>query len=506
MPARATARLLLLVATGFAVGAAGAQSAQTSLVKDDVRFAENLAKYGYYDLAGEVLSTIKTRKLENDEEGTVSFAEARIYRRASENTADEALRLKLQTQAIDLLHDWAQSGTLYAYNEHRPEALSDLASLYQERGKLRARMAREDPTRAQALRELADKDFGQANATLEGMQKDAEKRAEQAAGMENADLERALRNEAAAAFYKIGLNSLDWAEVTKDPSYRLDKAYDALGEYQWALEEENLGQYGALHYQGVAQHRKAKLVSEDDARKRLYGEALEIQREVLGKARWYWDNLLQGDPSVALLVAEVFDRAWAEQASLLADMGDMDKANAVIDTMIAEHEQARQPFPRAGFDALLDWAEVLRGVGEEARSGELIKLVADGAANLPQGERARRLLADIFKGGVFGTNSSPSVLLAAAQGLLAKGEFGEAAYVFEGAAAAATSPADRKAVTVDAWLGAGRSLKEQKRHLEIATPDSAPVVITICSGIVGSPRATYDSAISDCSSDRPDGR
>jgi hypothetical protein len=266
MPARATARLLLLVATGFAVGAAGAQSAQTSLVKDDVRFAENLAKYGYYDLAGEVLSTIKTRKLENDEEGTVSFAEARIYRRASENTADEALRLKLQTQAIDLLHDWAQSGTIYAYNEHRPEALSDLASLYQERGKLRARMAREDPTRAQALRELADKDFGQANATLEGMQKDAEKRAEQAAGMENADLERALRNEAAAAFYKIGLNSLDWAEVTKDPSYRLDKAYDALGEYQWALEEENLGQYGALHYQGVAQHRKAKLVSEDDAR------------------------------------------------------------------------------------------------------------------------------------------------------------------------------------------------------------------------------------------------
>jgi hypothetical protein len=468
MQHRLTACLLMVFAAGALAGTGTTQSADQSLVTDDVRFAENLAKYGYYELAADVLAGIKTRKLESDEEGTVDFTEARILKRASENTADDALRLQLQTQAIELLHDWGQSGTIYAYHDRRADALSDLASLYQARGKLRERMSRDDPARAETLRELADKDFEQADKTLNDQQNDFEKRAEQAAGMENSDLERQLRNEAAVTFYKLGLNSLDWANVAKDPEYRLEKAFDFLVDYQWALTDEGLGQYSALHYQGVARHRMALLASDDDERAELFDEALEIQAEVLNQARWYWDNYLgpDMDPGVALLVAEVFDTTWGAQAAVYADMGDMAAANAAIDTMLSEHEKAEQPFPRAGFDVLLDWAEVLRGVGDDARSGELIKLVADRASNLPQGERARRLLADIFTGGAVGTNSSPSVLLAAAKGLYDKGDFGEAAYVYESAAAAATTPADRQAVTVDAWLGAGRSFSQEKRHLE----------------------------------------
>jgi hypothetical protein len=463
--------VLALAAAGWLAGAAPAQSRAATLVEDDVRFAENLAKFGYYELASEVLAAIKSRKTSTEEEGSVGFAEARILKRASENTADDALRLKLQTQAIDILHDWSQPGTAYAFHPRRPDALGDLASLYQQRGTLRARTAREDPARADTLRELADKDFAQADATLTSLQADFEKRAEQAAAMEDADLQQALHNEAAATYYKLGLNGLDWAEVAQDPAYRLEKAFDALVDFQWEQTEETLGQYGALHYQGVARHRQAALEEDEDARQVLYAEALEIQDEVLEKGRWYWEHLVavpetERDPAVALLVAEVFDRAWGGKAFVHADAGDLAKAEAAIDTMLAEHDKARQPFPRAGFDVLLDWAEVLRGVGSNARSGELIKLVADGAASLPQGERARRLLADIFAGGSVGTNASPTVLLAAARGLFDKGEFAEAAYAYASAAAAATSPRDRQAVAVDAWLGAGRALSQVKRHLE----------------------------------------
>ncbi len=450
-----------LVLAGIALTARGApaQAAPGAFaLEDDIRFAENLGRYRFFDLAFEVLANLRTRTLDTSQAGSVAFTEARVLKRASESTADEARQLDLLTQAVDKLADWARPGTPFVYHPRRPDALEDLASLLQARGQLRAhRLAALPPDQQAETRGLADDDFSLAEEVFVGLQREYAGLADAATAAGRTDAAAKLQEKGSLTLFNRGLNALQWSEVAKVPEDRLEQAREALVDYQWELEEEKLSQYFALHYQGVVLRR----LGQGD-------EALEVQRDVLAKAQYWWDNsLAEADPVSSGYIAELFDRTWGEIATLQADKGDVDAADATIQSMVSSHDKARLAFGRPGWQVLLAWAERLGQLGRRAPATELLKRVADGAAASAEGERARDLLASLVTTSEGGpVQASVSVLLAAAKGLFDRREFGEAASMYELAAASIVKPEEVRSFAVPAWLGASRALGSAGRHLE----------------------------------------
>ena len=449
---------LALAAPAPAAAQAAPPSGDAWLLRDDVQFAEDLARYRFFDLAFEEVDRLKGRTLDTQAAGTLAFHEARILKRASESTADGGRQLDFLTRAIDLLADWARPGTAYVYHERRPEALEDLASLLQARGLLRAQQmkAAGSPDARSEAQLAADKDYQQAEDVLTALQREYGALAEAAEAAGRADAAARLKEKASLTLYNRGLNNLQWADVAKDAEFRLESARDALVDYQWELEEEKLSQYFALHYQGVVLRKLGQSA-----------DALEVQRDVIEKAQYWWDNsLATADPVSAAYIAELFDRTWGETANLQADTGDVDAGDATITAMMEKHTKAKLALGRPGWQVLLAWAERLQGLGRQGRASEILKQVADGAATLSEGERARDLLASIATSGSGALQGSASVLMAAAKGLFDRKDFAEAAFMYEQAGAGLLTPEDRKSFGVAAWLGAGRALGSVQRHLE----------------------------------------
>jgi hypothetical protein len=432
-----------------------AQDADPILV-DDIRFADNLARYRYYDLAFDLIGQLRSGKLSPEEKGTLDYTEARINRQASEATADPERQLKYQSAAIELLRDWAKAGTPYVYHPSRPAALKELADVLQARGRLRARqMKAAEAASVEAMRALADTDFKDSDEVRGKLKGEYDDLAGQATDQGNLDIAERHRASATLTIYERGLNAVDWAEVSKDRDYGLDQAFQLLGDFQWELEEEVLSQHFAVHYQGVVRHKQGKLQ-----------EALDLQKEVLEKGAWYWENVL-GDPKAAPFVAELFDRTWGELASVQAEMGDADAADAVITGMLEAHGKMKLPYGGPGFDVLLGWAEQLEALGRSGKALDIVKLVADQGASLPQGEIARSRLATIVtEAGI--SDASPSVLMAAAKGLNDRKEYAESAFQYTRVAGSLRNDAERSEYLVPAWLGAGRAFASDKRTLEAA--------------------------------------
>jgi tetratricopeptide (TPR) repeat protein len=424
------------------------------LLTDDLRFAEQLANWRYFDLAREVVDNIKQRTLSNAQEGMVIFTEARILKGASQSTGVDEDQLAWLSTAIEMLSDWALVGSAWVYHEKRPEALEDLASLLQQRGQLRVRMAVDaEPSQAATLRSMAESDYRQADATLDILIREFTERGDQAEDNDNTDEAIRLRNKASWQLYLKGKNDLLWAEVGEDPEFRLESALENLVDYQWELTEETLGQYFALHFQGVAIRKLGDLE-----------EATVIQAEVIEKGEWYWTNVT-GNAASEALVADLFDLAWGEIAQIAVAENDLDKAARTIQSMLDRHETDQRGFGRIGYQVLLDWATTLTDLGQQGKASEIVKLVADGARSLPEGERARDMLGEIVRSGGTG-DSSPSVLLDAARGLADKQSHGEAAFVYLRAAAALQNDTDQQTHAFDAWMGAAKALKEARRNLE----------------------------------------
>jgi hypothetical protein len=426
------------------------------LLADDLRFAEKLADWRYFDLAREVVDEIKERRLDSDAEGLVIFTEASILLGASRSTSDQDDQLKWVSQSIEMLSDWALPGSTWVYHDKRPAALEALAAALQERGRQRARMAKDaDPSRAETLNDLAEADFRQADDTYSILKREYTERADQAESNGEVDLAISLYAKASWQLYLKGKNGLYWADVSDDPEFRLEEAIGELIDYQWELTEETLGQYMALHYQGVALRKLGEI-----------DEATTVQAEVIEKGEWYWTNV-KGNPAAESLVADLFDLAWGEIAQIAVEQNNVAKAEATIQAMLDRHEKDARAYGRIGYQVLLDWAATLDDLGKQGGAAEIVKFVADGARSLPEGQRARDLLW-IYVPSDGSEVVSPDVLIQAARGLYDKKEFGESAYFYLRATAGLLTDADKEEYEFTAWMGAGKSLKNAKRNLEAA--------------------------------------
>ena len=449
---------LLLLASG---PLALAQDGGDPLLADDVRFADNLARHRYFDLAADVLAGLRRGELSPVDRGTVDLATATVERKAGEAATDPDAQLRHHSAAIELLAGWAESGTPWANHPRRPDALAELAGALAARGRLRTAQRRPlldepgDADRAESLRQLAEADFALCDEVRDQL-RDAclavAARRTEAGQTDEAD---AWQQRAAATLYDRALGAMDWAELGEAREKHLQDAYSLLGDYQWEQPQESVGLYFAVHWQGVVRRR---LGAKD--------EALALQQEVLGRARWFWDNA-QADPATAPYVAELFDRTWGEVASLQAEQGQEQAADETLDAMIAAHAAGHVAFGAPGFEVLLGAADRLAAQGRHSRALDFVKLVADQGATGRPGEEARERLATLITE-AGGAGASAAVLLAAARGLADRGDFLEAGFQFTRAAGVLRDDAERAEFLVPAWLGAGRAYAAGKLPLQAA--------------------------------------
>jgi len=418
------------------------------LVESDIEFAEGLARFRYFDLAEMVLQDVRDQgDLSTDNEALVNLTQGLILQRAAELTVVPEDKLDRLTRAIDLLGDWARTGSAFAFHERKPDALKTLADLYRSRGVLHTELDQPD---------AADDDFRQADEVLEKLRSEYEDLSRFARESGKSDEADRYEELAALQFYHQGLNFIDWAPVSSDREITLERAVEALQEYQWEVEAGKLAAYFAMLHEARATHR----LGDTEV-------ALEILRSLLEQAEWFWDNVTTFDASARGLIADLFDQTWGTIARLELELGNTQLAQQTIDTMQQAHEEKDQPFGRKGFAVLLDWAQGLLDAGNIGEASRIVQQVVTEAKGLPEAEQARQLLA-IVAGNVAVARGSPDLFIQAGAGFRDRGDHDQAAFQYAKAVATIDTDVERRQYGFDAFFGLGNALSVQKRNLEAA--------------------------------------
>lgn len=475
-------RALLLVATLVLVPTLSAASAapprvapvqtadeQALLLADDLRFAKDLARHKLFALATQVVEqTIKKIEALHDTDllGEAEFVDATIDLKESENTADDDQVLTGLTAGIERLRDWIRPGSPYAYHPLKVDVLESLAGALRDRGKVHARLGRDGDA---AQSKLAADDFAEADKVYEDLYDECTARAEQLKSNEEADAAEAMSLRGNYAYYLRGLNSNEWADVSDDPGFRIEQAIEQLDEFQWEVSDESLAYYESMYQQARAFHKLAVVqrgkgetedADENDSEAReIIKNALELAREHF----WSWVDTAPAAAQVA--ICGLFSDMWGYLAQLEAESGDLAKGQEWIDTLVKEFDTKKVPLGRRGYRTLLDWAETLDRLGRGALATPIANRIAREGRGTPEGEQAEVLLASLVRGTFI---ESSDVLMSVARGNVTDGQFADAAFNFERAAALATSDEDRRRFAFDAWNGAGDALTRLKRDVEAA--------------------------------------
>lgn len=448
---------------------------EDALVIDDIKFAEDLARYQYFGLALDVVQGVQSGSdLSNDLEGDAVLTEARIYKRFSEATADADALARNQDRAIDLLYDWRQAGSDFSFHDRRPDALQDLAELLRERG-VRFKRVAEEAADAEAALDQARADFGDADEVYETLRREAEERAEQLRdeGQTDAatDFETIARN---TELYR-GLNFIEWSDVAPDAEFKLEEAIDAFDNFSWELPDEGmLIGYVALQYQALALQKYGTVTSDQDA----VAEAVDIYDQCIeeltnffwlaegeddrGKSFRFWDVL---GPGQKMQIAGVTADSYSLKARLFVDLGRIDDSSAAMAEMQELHDDNGQALGRQGHQALLAWVEALDRAGHAGKGLDAVKRIAQEGSGTAEGERAARLLSSLNPD-VIAQAASPSVLVTLATTFLKDKRYDDAAFTYLKVANGDLNATERDEYLIDSWLGAASALRQSGRYLE----------------------------------------
>ena len=455
---------LLLLAAGplAATPLAPVGEKEDALLEDEIRFAEDLARYRFYNLAIGHLREIKGQKLSGDLEGTAVLTEARIYKSSSMVEADEDKRLEHQSTAISLLHDWKQAGSPYAFHDRRVDALKDLAELLRERANTYKRRS-QDPANpsADTSKALADQDYDDADETYEMLRREAEARAEQLIDLEQEDEAEPFLQTASNTYLWKGINNIEWSAVSKDADFKLENAVEELENYQWDLPDEGMLQsYVAMQYQARAMF----LLGDADDALDLWDQVIE---EMTGG---FLEIMSDFDPYARASIMGVLSRTYGMKAEAQLKSGDLAGGEASIAELVALHDGKSQPLGRDGHQVVLDWHVALDGVGQGARALDLLKRIAAEGQGTREGTIAGAYLSSAIEGGEPGEslNVAPDVLMSVAESKKREGKNRDAAFTYQQVIAKRAEGDDPTDLAIRAWEGLSTVLRRDGRHLEAA--------------------------------------
>ncbi len=465
----------ILLALSAALAPTLAAADEDALVTDDIKFAENLARYQYFGLALDVVQDVQsTTSLSNDLEGDAVLTEARIYKRYSQATANEDEIASNQDKAIELLYDWRQAGSSFAFHPRRPDALQDLAELLRERG-VRFKETAESRGDPEAALDQARSDFKDADEVYETLRREAEDRAEQ--------LTDEGQTDRAADFLTIALNTelyrainfIEWADIASDAEFKLENAIEAGDTFLWELPEQGmLISYVGLQHTARALQKLGALTNDEEPiveAIEIYDQCVEELTEYFweaegvdnnGKSFKLWEGL---GPGQRAQVAGVTSDTFGMKASLFVDLGRIDDSVATIGELTALHDKHQQPLGREGHQALLAWVEALDQAGHAAKGLDVVKRVAQEGAGTAEGERAARMLSNLDPG-VLASAASPDVLMTLASTYRKDKRYDDAAFTYLKVANTDLASADADKYLIESWLGAASALRSSGRYLE----------------------------------------
>lgn len=476
---------------------------ETELLKDDISFAEDLARYGYFDQAATVIGDIQadlSRDAGSDVLGDLAYVQASVHQAESTRALDAERRAAAREAAIEGFSDFSKTGSNFAFHPKLLDALENLATLHRARADEAARRARAGE--AEAALDAAE-DYQAADEAMERLQDEAEAIAEQQRS--NDKIDDADRTQARANFtlYLRGLNGIDWARVSDDPTFRLEEAIEDLDDFLWEVDEFALLYPMATFEQGRAYATLSKFTSDAEEAAEYMSDARDIlSNGVLNEQNIevYWDAIKEWGPSAQGHIASLFDRTWAFMAELEAEAGNLDAAQRWIDTMRSEHERLGVRYGSDGLRALLDWAQRLTELGQTDAATDILKFVAgpDGGRGTPEGQEADGLLANVVKDSGVGSITSVDVLVSVGAGFWNEGNYADAGYAYLRAYGLMSTDEQRELYAQDALGGAARALRQQGRNLEAAmayelqledlrarTPDDLASIERVAENLIG---------------------
>ncbi len=511
----ASSLALLLLALPGQQAAAQADNKAANLL-DDIRFARDLARYRYFDLAVEWLADIdRAGGLDENSRIEVSLAKATISRLASVHALTREARKGFYDEAVKHYHEAIDKMT-GAMTTTKGEAIVEgLAAVLVSKGefyteeieRLRAEEAAADVI--QQHRAAADEAFREAVKTLNSAYGDLQAAANDATTEGD---QKEIAGLALDSLYRKGEALYLWALLYEAKDFNredyLNKCVSALADYGWEAGEEGINPLYAWYYMGVAEWELGQVQTNEAASHdskalsfltQVSSEdyiKLEELKDLMDDERDYVLGLVERSYGAACRVyrtaAKRFETSTADAAE------DMTEAARGYGVLGEEPGKVKSPVTRSalvgalrhagvaaiadmekriaaqqleltmhGFRALLEKARTLIEGGNLAEALLVIKDVAERNERSVVGLEAQTLLASVLSQTGEGSQP-PAVLRIAVDGFLAESRWLEAINALHSLVQACRSDEDKAKYLATAWNDIGGCYQSVSRNLEAA--------------------------------------
>ncbi|MBI4879627.1 MAG: hypothetical protein HY812_08220 [Planctomycetes bacterium] len=483
---------------------------------DDIRYARDLARYRYFDLAVEWLADIdRAGGLDEGSRIEVSLAKATISRLASVHALTREGRKGYYDEAVKHYHeaiDKMAGGMTAAKGDAVVEGLASVlvskGEFYtEELDRLRAEEAAADVI--QQHRTVADESFREAVKTLNGVYGDLSAAAGEATTEED---QKEIGGLALDALYRKGEALYLWALLYEAKDFNredyLNKCIGALTDYVWEAGDDSIFALYAWYYQGVAEWELGQIPTSEAAAHDF--KALSFLTQICSEESVKFDELpnLMDDERVFVLglversygaVCRLY-RAAAKriETSAAGDAEDMTDAARGYGVLGDESWMVKAPVFKGalagalrqagvtavsvlekrtsaaglelsafGFRALLEKARTQRDAGNLPDAVLVVKDVAERNEGNVVGLEAQTLLAELIGGGDE-TAQPPAVLRIAVDGLLAESRWLDAIRSLHSLVATCRADEDKAKYLAAAWNDIGGCYQSASRNLEAA--------------------------------------
>lgn len=496
----------------FAAPAPPAEGQPGENLSSDIHFAQDLARWRYFDLAVEWLADLEGKGgLDAAARGRVSLAKATIARLAADWATTREGRKRYYDEGVT--HYASALEALGAeMSAEKGEAIVDgLASLLISKGKfyteeidrLTAEEAKADDVTA--ARVAAEEAFKEAVKALNGAYT-ALKEIEPADPGNLTPEEARIQDLTMFALYRRGESYFFWGLLypPKDANREdyLNKCAEALVDYQWEAGDESIFSLYAYLYQGLAEFELGR--GDPDRAPEHDEKALASLTHIYSENGILFDDLAKLAPEERSFVAELAEKAYLgaarlyreaanriEASSTIGEADDLSKiasvyalelpapvlkpalvtglrnaAIAAITDYEARFQKAKLARSDHGQRALLEKARTMLDAGNSGGALAIVNEVAKATERSLVGVEANSLLAEIAAGG--SVTLSPEVLARAADGFLSDAKYADAIAAFHQVLGALKSDTDRAAFAGEAWTKIGGCYETLGRYLEAA--------------------------------------
>lgn len=441
-----------------------------SNAQDDLDFAINLARYRYFDLANDFVTSIKKGHLNQQEEATLLLTNAQIYRWQAEHSRNREEQYDSFKLAIEKFNEFVEYNTTHPdYNEAR----MDLAVLFQNLGRFLGSELEvtEDLDRKNELRGEAEGHFREGVKMFNQAGKDLARKAD--AYRENGEIELAdkFAKLASGADYKRGIAYYFWSQIYNEGDFNredyLNKTIETLDEYIWNVSEDDFNALWAYLYQGMAYTELKDFSQALDLSRQIYDPETGIDLKIAKDLA----------PEVARLITELGESAFLQVAKIYNRQGEYENAISTVNQLISRYEELGLEMGMTGDRALLQQAEAYSKMGNRNEAGVVATKVTEKNENNEVGREAKVFLQNLIEADIgrldsqsadsdTGSILSPEILFSAAEGARIEGKHLKAILGFHRVFSVLQTVEKKKEFTAKCWYNIGQCFSQMNRYLE----------------------------------------